>query len=437
MAKSWITDLWVKDALVELGDGTKQKVPPTPAQLKSLKSLPEQFRATKFGKGSRWRVSWEDATTKKTLSRVFSVKTEAEAYKAEMEDDIRMGRYIDPSDKERPFAEVAQLWIDSKRRVKGSTLARYRRELNNYVLPQWGTMPLGAITRVKIDAWVKKLQDGTAPHMFDVNDHIKNATRKPTKASATYVDHIVDATFGSVIRYAVKARWISDNPLSHVELPRPEAKDATLPVLSYRQVESLAADAYELRQEETDRALVLFLAYTGARISEALGLKIEDLDLDNLRASINRTWTTDEHDKKVIGPPKGWQKRRVPVQPFVADELKKITKGRKPGEWVFQSKRGVVIDRKRWYFHTWRKIMADGVYPDGLRVHDLRHTAASLAIAAGADVKIVQLMLGHKDATETLNIYGHMWPDKLGEVIDLMARRREQELTPDMRATGS
>ncbi|KOV87480.1 integrase [Streptomyces sp. NRRL WC-3618] len=56
----------------------------------------------------------------------------------------------------------------------------------------------------------------------------------------------------------------------------------------------------------------------------------------------------------------------------------------------------------------------------GVTPHKLRHTAASLAIAAGADVKVVQLMLGHKDASMTLNVYGHLSPDRLDEVADAL-----------------
>lgn len=59
-----------------------------------------------------------------------------------------------------------------------------------------------------------------------------------------------------------------------------------------------------------------------------------------------------------------------------------------------------------------------------MTVHDLRHAAATLAIAAGADVKLVQQMLGHKDANETLNTYAHLWPSKVGEVISLVEARR-------------
>ena len=54
----------------------------------------------------------------------------------------------------------------------------------------------------------------------------------------------------------------------------------------------------------------------------------------------------------------------------------------------------------------------------GLHPHELRHTAASLAIASGADVKVVQKMLGHKSATMTLDLYGHLFDDRLDDVAD-------------------
>ncbi|MYS23412.1 tyrosine-type recombinase/integrase [Streptomyces sp. DvalAA-14] len=59
-----------------------------------------------------------------------------------------------------------------------------------------------------------------------------------------------------------------------------------------------------------------------------------------------------------------------------------------------------------------------------LTPHKLRHTAASLAIASGADVNVVQTMLGHKSATLTLDVYGHLFPDRLDEVSRKMHKRR-------------
>lgn len=70
----------------------------------------------------------------------------------------------------------------------------------------------------------------------------------------------------------------------------------------------------------------------------------------------------------------------------------------------------------------------------GLTPHKLRHTAASLAIAVGADVKVIQLMLGHADASMTLNVYGHLWPDRLDEVADVLDIRRTAALEDEDRA---
>jgi site-specific recombinase XerC len=69
---------------------------------------------------------------------------------------------------------------------------------------------------------------------------------------------------------------------------------------------------------------------------------------------------------------------------------------------------------------------AEGIGVPGFHAHELQHTAASLAIASGADVKVVQQMLGHKSATMTLDLYGHLFGDRLDVVADAMdtARRR-------------
>lgn len=69
------------------------------------------------------------------------------------------------------------------------------------------------------------------------------------------------------------------------------------------------------------------------------------------------------------------------------------------------------------------KLGVEGLTPD-----KLRHTAASLAIAAGADVKVLQPMLGHADTAMTLNIYGHLFPDRLDEVADVLDLRRTAAL---------
>ena len=70
-------------------------------------------------------------------------------------------------------------------------------------------------------------------------------------------------------------------------------------------------------------------------------------------------------------------------------------------------------------------------------MHDLRHVAATFAISAGADVKLVQRMLGHKDATETLNTYAALWPDKVQEVAEIVERRRAVALNEQQDGSGA
>ncbi len=76
-------------------------------------------------------------------------------------------------------------------------------------------------------------------------------------------------------------------------------------------------------------------------------------------------------------------------------------------------------------FHTAFSAAARAIGVPDLHPHELRHTAASLAIASGADVKVVQQMLGHGSASMTLDTYGHLFEDRLDEVGDAMGRARD------------
>lgn len=427
MARAWITDRWVKDTTVDLPDGTTIKVSPTPAQLRALKSLPEHFRTSKFGKGSRWVAGWYEPGGKQR-QKLFARQVDAEAFIASLEDDIRSDRYIDPSQRERPFREVAEAWLKSKKRIKGSSKFRYRSELDRYVLPKWGDWIVGNISREHIDDWISELQAGTAPHVFDSGDHLKKK-RAPRPMSPSYLRHVAGATFGGPLRYAVAEQWIGRNPLARVELPREEVDlESDLPSLSYGDIEALADTALDLTENPSDPALIRTLSSSGPRIGEASGLKIKDLDLENTRARIHRTWTVDEHGKRTLGSVKTWEKRWLPLAEHAAEEIARITHKRDPEDFVFLSPRGQAIDGRNWRNRVWEKTKTAAGLVASYSVHDLRHVAATNAIRAGADVKLVQRMLGHKDATETLNTYSHLWPDRVSEVMTAIETQRKKAL---------
>lgn len=198
--------------------------------------------------------------------------------------------------------------------------------------------------------------------------------------------------------------------------------------LAHADVEHLAesAEAYGSR---TDGTLVRWMSYTGARIGEALALTVGDLDLARRRAVIRQTWTEDG-GRMVLGAPKTGKGRTVPVHGFLISDLASLVHGQPDNAYVFRAARGGPISAHNWRSRVWPKaLMSAGLTEGDLAPYALRHTAASMAIAAGADVLVVQNMLGHATATETLNRYGHLWPDRLDEVTNAMGRARDPALS--------
>jgi hypothetical protein len=111
--------------------------------------------------------------------------------------------------------------------------------------------------------------------------------------------------------------------------------------------------------------------------------------------------------------------------------LQPLVEQRNESEWLFTTARNTPLRANNWRVREFNAaVKVAKLETLGLTPHKLRHTAASLAIAAGADVKVLQLMLGHADASMTLNVYGHLFPDRLDEVADTLDARRLAALSP-------
>jgi len=216
---------------------------------------------------------------------------------------------------------------------------------------------------------------------------------------------------------AVRDGRLARNPATGVPLPR--AARAEQVYLTHREVDALAEAAGEYRLS------VLFLAYTGVRFGEMAALRVRHLDLLRRRAAIVEA-VAEVHGKAVFSTPKTHQSRSVPIPRFMVDELVVLVAGKSRDEFVFSSPRGGVLRLRNFRRVGFEPAVAStGLGP--LTPHGLRHTAASLAIAAGANVKVVQTMLGHKSATMTLDLYGHLFADQLDDVANAMDAARSAE----------
>ena len=109
----------------------------------------------------------------------------------------------------------------------------------------------------------------------------------------------------------------------------------------------------------------------------------------------------------------------MPLPRFLVADLVPLIEGKGPDDLVFTAPRGGVLRGRNFRREVFDPAVRR-VGPPGFHPHELRHTAASLAIASGADVKVVQQMLGHKTATLTLDLYGHLFPDRLYDLADRM-----------------
>ena len=118
-----------------------------------------------------------------------------------------------------------------------------------------------------------------------------------------------------------------------------------------------------------------------------------------------------------FGLPKKHRRRSVPIARFLVDPLAEHMEGLRPDDLVFTAPEGGLSATP-----TFRKRVFDraaaSVGLRGLRPHDLRHTAASVAVAAGANVKAVQQMLGHVSAAMTLGVYAGLFEDDLDALAD-------------------
>ncbi|WP_375497182.1 tyrosine-type recombinase/integrase [uncultured Jatrophihabitans sp.] len=346
-----------------------------------------------------WRARYRDAAGNEH-SRHFKRKVDAQRWLDEVTTAVTTGMYVDPGRSQITVGDWAQRWIETKVNLKPSTHARYEGLLRVSVLPRWKNVKLVDVTHEGVAAWVASLtKKGLAPAT------VRQAHR----------------VFSLALTLAVRDGRLARNPADHVPLPRLVKREKTF--LTMDQADELADAAGDYR------TVILFLAYTGVRIGELSGLRVRRLDLMRRRAEIVEA-VAEVGGKAVFSSPKSHQVRSVPIPRFLVDDLAQLISGKAPEDFVFTSRKDGLLRLTNFRPTIFDPaVRAAGL--DGLTPHGLRHTAASLAITSGADVKVVQQMLGHASATMTLDLYGHLYGNRLDEVADRMDALRSARKLPE------
>jgi len=249
-------------------------------------------------------------------------------------------------------------------------------------------------------SWLNKIniQDYKNVTETVINDYVAHLFKNGLKSSS--VNRKI-SSLKSFYLFLIKKKLISLSPLSEVMTPK---KEQYLPSsMSEDEVEQLLQSPnIELDIETRDKAMIEMLYATGMRISELINLKMIDIDIE--RSVL-----------KVLG--KGSKERLVPFGEKASDSLSYYLKKRKKSsaKEVFLSNRGKKMTRTGFWQRIKIYLSREGL-KDTISPHTLRHAFATHLLNRGADLRSVQLLLGHSDLSTT-QIYTHIAKQRLGEVL--------------------
>lgn len=315
---------------------------------------------------------------------------------------------VDPARSKMTVAEWAEQWYSAQLQLK-PTLAGYRHALDEHVLPRWGKYPLVAVQHAPLQDWV-----------IDLSKHLLPSTVRQT--------HLV---LSGLLKYAVNDGRLTRNPSDDLRLPRLQEQPRRY--LTHAQVHALADRA------GTQADVVLFLAYTGLRWGELAALRVRSIDFTRRRIEVSEA-VTEPRGKLVWGSPKSHEQRSVPFPAFLQSLLSARCERKRPEDLLFGNG-GVVFRnssfRRRFFDRAVIEMQTvDPLFPR-ITPHDLRHTAASLAVSAGANVKAAQRMLGHSSAAMTLDVYADLFDDDLDAVGEAPNRHAFPALVGKMWAANT
>lgn len=345
-------------------------------------------------RGRRYRVRWRDPEHHSREKAGFPTKRDAETFLAGQTLSIASGEYVDASRARATVGERAISWLAGREStLKPSAFRVIEITWRLHVAPRWAQTPLSRVEHSSVQDWVSELAN----------------RRSATVTLRAY------GILAGILDAGVNDRRLARNVARGVSLPKKTRK--THVYLTHPEVDALAREAGQYGP------LVLTLAYTGIRWGEAVGLRVEHIDFLRRRLQVAEN-AVNVGGEIIVGTPKSHRVRSVPFPAFLADTLARLCEGKTRDQLVFGDGVNHVLTpthRDGWYVYA----KARAKLPAKLTIHDLRHTAASLAIAAGANVKAVQRMLGHASAAMTLDVYADLFDDDLDAVaarLDAAAR---------------
>lgn len=325
-------------------------------------------------------------------------KKDAENYLSKTLTEISSGTFVEAS----PITveSYLQKWLTTaaRPRLRDNTYREYSGLIDRYIKPVLGEKRLSDVRPLDVQAFYSSLSE-----------------RRLSPRTIRFTHSVLASAFKQAVRW----RMLAHNPCEAVELPRRAGKE----------MQSLTpAEAAEfLKEAANDRWFALFVLAlaTGLRPSEYFGLKWSDVDLEQGLVTVQRSliWRSYKSGDWYFGEPKTPRsRRRIPLPTSVVRALSEHRRRQAEGrlkagaayqnlDIVFATSEGQPLIRLNVIQKHFKPILKRAKLPETLRLYDLRHTCATLLLAANENPKVVSERLGHSSITLTMDVYSHVLPD--------------------------
>lgn len=330
---------------------------------------------------------------KTKMKRGFATKKEAQKCEREF---IEM----QSGNMNMKLAKFVEVYFNDKgTRLKERSIMTKRTLIETKIIPYFGEKPMNEITAVDIIKWQNMLMN--------------------QEYSPTYL-RMIQNQLTALFNHAERFYDLRDNPCKKVDkMGRSNA----------RELNFWTKDEYEVfikgfgAEDEMYRIIFQMLFWLGCRVGEVLALTASDIDLEKGTVSVSKTYLRRNKTDYITSPKTESSNRKITIPKFLKGEIKEYLDRQyelAPEDRIFPITDRAVQKKMK------KKTEETKLKP--IRVHDLRHSHIALLIEKGLQPLVIAQRVGHDSVNTTMNIYGHLYPNKQKEVADLLNAEATGEL---------
>jgi integrase len=352
-------------------------------------------RRLEHGRGVSWEITYR--VEGRMVRQRFPTKAAALDALAAARVEIRRGTHLAPVESKTTLAAYTARWAQGLQ-VARSTRDHYDVIVRRHIIPALGRRPLNTLRRTDIVIFVAELVD---------------------KGLAASTIESIYNLLAMILRAAVYDRMLAVSPCFRIKLPpRPPRR---LAAFTPGEVRLLLEHV-----KPEHRALLATAVGTGMRQGELLGLRAHRINFLRRELSVEEQCLTPSGGAPYLTPrlKTPASRRVVPLPPFALEALSIhiSARGTREDGVMFRNPHGGLWRRGAINSCFWKPTLVRAGLPTSYGMHALRHTYASGLIAEGLHPRVIQARLGHKSIVETMDTYGHLFPDQNEETADALQR---------------